>query len=54
MNNKSKAGGIFCDTEKAFDFVNHNILLFKMEWYRIIGKEITFYIQYLTDINEYT
>jgi len=39
MNNKSKAEGIFCDTEKAFDFVNHNILLLKMElyWIRVIG-----------------
>jgi hypothetical protein len=38
MNNKSKAGGIFCATEKAFDFVNHIILLIKMEFYGIIGK----------------
>jgi hypothetical protein len=54
MNNKSKAGDIFCDMEKAFDFVNHNILLFKMELYGIIGKEMTFYTQYPTDINEYS
>ena len=54
MNNKSKAGGIFCDTEKAFDFVNHNILLLKMELYRIIGKELALCTQYPTDINEYT
>jgi hypothetical protein len=54
MNNKSKAGGIFCDTEKAFDFVNHNILLLRMELNGIIGKEITLYTQYLTDINEYS
>ena len=38
MNNKSKAGGIFCAIEKAFDFVNHIILLIKMEFYGIIGK----------------
>jgi hypothetical protein len=54
MNNKSKVGGIFCDTEKASDFVNCNILLLKMELYGIIGKEITLYTQYLTDINEYS
>ena len=54
MNNKSKAEDIFCDMEKAFDFFNHNILLFKMELYGIIGKEITIYAQYLTDINEYS
>ena len=52
MNNKSKAGDIFCDTEKAFGFFNHNILLFKMELYGMIGKEITLYAQYPIDINE--
>jgi len=39
---------------KAFDFVNHNILLLKMELYRIIGKELALCTQYPTDINEYT
>jgi len=39
MNNKSKAECIFCDIEKGFHCVNHNILLFKMEFYGIIGKE---------------
>jgi hypothetical protein len=51
MNNESKAGGIFCDTERAFDCVNH-ILYVKMEFYGITGKEKTFYTQYLTDINQ--
>jgi hypothetical protein len=39
MNNKSKAEGVFCDIEKGFDCVSHNILLLKMEFYGIIGKE---------------
>jgi hypothetical protein len=39
MNNKSRAEGILCDTEKGFDCVNHNILLLKIEFYGIIGKE---------------
>ena len=34
---------------KAFDFVNHNIPLLKMEFYVIIGKEKTLDTQYLTD-----
>jgi hypothetical protein len=49
MNNKSRAAGIFCDIKKAFDCANHNILLAKMEFYGITGKEKTLYTQYLKD-----
>jgi hypothetical protein len=33
LNNKNYVGGLFCDLQKAFDCINHNIFLAKMDFY---------------------
>lgn len=40
-------GGILRDLEKAFDCVNHDILLSKLESYGITGKVKEYYQSYL-------
>jgi hypothetical protein len=37
LNNRMMVGGIFCDLQKAFNCVNHSILLTKLEYYGITG-----------------
>jgi hypothetical protein len=49
LNNNSLVGGIFCDTRKAFDCVNHDLLLSKMEFYGIRSKTNRLITSYLSN-----
>ena len=49
LNSNKWVGGLFCDLTKAFDYVNHNILLSKLEIYGITGKAKNLIKSYLND-----
>jgi hypothetical protein len=47
MNCKQMVGGIFCDLHKAFDCINHAVLLEKLKFYGVLGKFYYFLKSYL-------
>ncbi len=53
IENKEYSCGIFLDFAKAFDTVNHDILLKKMEMYGIRGIANTWFQSYLSNRKQY-
>ena len=53
IDNKKYGCGIFIDLRKAFDTVNHNILLNKLEHYGIRGTALQWFKSYLYNRQQY-
>jgi hypothetical protein len=54
LNQKRQISGIFCDLEKAFDCISHEVLLKKLKFYGIRDKQYDLIKSYLTNRKQRT
>ena len=53
FENKKCPIAIYMDLSKAFDTLDHSILLNKLKYYGIHGKELNWFKSYLTDRTQF-